>query len=395
MPESACDRPVSQVPAADVRGGGRPGSGGADALERDREREDPAGLPLRRAARDREDLDGADPREVDQLQARADRAPRQHLSRLRRDHERHVPRRDRDGRRLTARNRRHPGDPRPRRAAAGRGPLEGLHPRRGPSVDRRRLERAPEADRGAAAAPAVHLLHDRPRQGAADRALPLPDVRVPAAAAARARAQAAADRRRRGDPGARRRAGAGGPGRARRLPRRGVDPRPARLGDERDDQRGRRARAARDGRRRGAVSPVRPRGRPGHRGGAHVPRGAVGAGAGSRPARDRPARAPSPPDAGAGDRRGAGHAPGHRRGARAVARAGEPARGAHRAAVDRPAARRGRGPAPGRGSPAPARAGASKGDSTGIGSFTRVGGLSAREVGAGEERSGRKARKAH
>ena len=50
------------------------------------------------------------------------------------------------------------------------------------------------------------------------------------------------------------------------------------------------------------------------------------AGAGSRPARDRPARAPAPPDARAGDRRGAGHAAGDRRGARAAARAGEPAR---------------------------------------------------------------------
>ena len=48
--------------------------------------------------------------------------PGQHLPRLRRDHERHVARRDRDGRRLAARDRRHPRHPRPRRPAAGRGP---------------------------------------------------------------------------------------------------------------------------------------------------------------------------------------------------------------------------------------------------------------------------------
>ncbi len=41
--------------------------GGADALERDRRREDPPGLPLRGPARDEEDLDGAHPREVGEL----------------------------------------------------------------------------------------------------------------------------------------------------------------------------------------------------------------------------------------------------------------------------------------------------------------------------------------
>ena len=138
--------------------------------------------------------------------ARPDRDARQHLPRVRRDHERHVARRDRDGRRVAARHRRHPRDPRPRRPAAGRGEVQGLHPRRGAPAHRRRLERAAEADRGAAAAPALRLLHDRAAEGAADRALALPDVRLPAAAAAGARAQAAPDRGRRGDRRARRRA---------------------------------------------------------------------------------------------------------------------------------------------------------------------------------------------
>ena len=137
----------------------------------------------------------------------------QGLPRLRRDRERHLARRDRDGRRLAAGDRRHPRDPRARHPPAGRGPLQGLHPRRGAPADRRRLERAPEADRGAAAPPRLRLLHDRPGEGAADRALALPDVRLRAAAAARARAGAAPRGRRREDRGARRGARADRPGR--------------------------------------------------------------------------------------------------------------------------------------------------------------------------------------
>ena len=121
-----------------------------------------AGLPLRGPARHRQDVDGAHPRQGAQLRAGPDADPGQDLPRLRRDRERHLARRHRDGRRLAARHRRHPRDPRARRAAAGRGPLQGLHPRRGAPAHRRRLERAAEADRGAAAAPRLRLLHDRP-----------------------------------------------------------------------------------------------------------------------------------------------------------------------------------------------------------------------------------------
>ena len=71
--ESRRDRPVPQVPPADLRRGRRAGGGGADALERARERQDPPGLPVRRPAGHRQDLAGADPRQVGQLQARADR----------------------------------------------------------------------------------------------------------------------------------------------------------------------------------------------------------------------------------------------------------------------------------------------------------------------------------
>ena len=146
-----------------------------------------AGLPLRRPARHGQDVDGAHPRQGPQLRAGPDADAGRHLPRLPRDRRRHLARRDRDGRRLAARHRRHPRDPRPRRPAAGRGALQGLHPRRGAPAHRRRLERAPEADRGAAAAPRLRLLHDRPLEGAADRPLALPDVRLPAAAPAGAR----------------------------------------------------------------------------------------------------------------------------------------------------------------------------------------------------------------
>ena len=150
------------------------------------------------------------------------------------DHERQLARRDRDGRRLAARDRRHPRDPRARRAPARRGPLQGLHPRRGAPAHGRRLERAPEADRGASAPPRLRLLHDRPLEGAPDRPLALPDLRLLAAAAARPRPQAAPDRRRREDRRARRGARADRALARAALPRRRVDARPALGGDGRE-----------------------------------------------------------------------------------------------------------------------------------------------------------------
>ena len=119
--ESIRDRALPQVPPPDLRRGGRAGGGRADAHERDRAGEDSPGVPLRRPARHGQDVARAHPGKVGQLRARADRVARQHLPCVRRDHERHVARRDRDGRRVAARHRRHPRHPRPRRAAAGRG----------------------------------------------------------------------------------------------------------------------------------------------------------------------------------------------------------------------------------------------------------------------------------
>ena len=283
--ESFRGRALPEIPPADLRRGRRPGGGRPDAEERDHGRTGAPGLSLRRPARHRQDLDGADPREEPELRARPDGDARRHVPRVRRDRRGHVARRDRDGCGVAARHRRHPRDPRPRRAAAGRGPLQGLHPRRGAPADGRRVERAPEADRGAAAASRLRLLHHRSLEGAADRALALPDVRLPAAAPAGPRHRADARRRGRED----RRAAAGAVARrarsARLVPRRDLDARPARRRDRGDDHGAVGAAAARHRRGGGALPALRPRRRPRHRGRAHVRRGAVRAGARSRPAR--------------------------------------------------------------------------------------------------------------
>ena len=165
--------------------------------------------------------------------------------------------------------------------AAGRGPLEGLHHRRGASAHRRRLERAAEADRGAAAAPPVHLLHDRALQGAADRALALPDVRLPAAAAARSDAKLRRIADARGDRRPRRRARADRTRRPRRLfrePSRRSISSPTATGGA--ITRSGRAATARRGRGGGALPALRPRRRRRHRGCARLHRGALRAGPG-------------------------------------------------------------------------------------------------------------------
>ena len=113
---------------------------------------------------------------------------------------------------------------------------------------------------------------------------------------------------------------------ARKLPRRGVDARPAVRGDRGQGHRAGGAAAPRRGRGGGAVPDLRLRRRPRHGRCADVPRGARRAGPGSRPPRHRsarasPARAPRPAHG-----RGARLAAADGRDARAPARSGEPAR---------------------------------------------------------------------
>ena len=81
-----------------------------------------------------EDVAREDPREGAQLRSGADDDPRRHLPLVRRDRERDLAGRDRDGRSFAAWNRRHPRDPRTC-SPAGRGALQGLHPRRGAPAD--------------------------------------------------------------------------------------------------------------------------------------------------------------------------------------------------------------------------------------------------------------------
>ena len=94
------------------------------------------------------------------------------------------------------------------------------------------MERAPQADRGAAAPPRLRLLHDRALEGAADGALALPDLRLLAAAprgAVRSSCARSRTARRSTCPTRRSRSSRA---RARgSLPRRGLDPRPARRRD--------------------------------------------------------------------------------------------------------------------------------------------------------------------
>ena len=86
------DGPLPQVPPPGLRRGRRAGGGRADAAERDRARPGAAGLSLRRPARHREDLDGAHPREGAELRgdARAVALSGQDVPRVPRDRERHA-----------------------------------------------------------------------------------------------------------------------------------------------------------------------------------------------------------------------------------------------------------------------------------------------------------------
>ncbi len=138
-----------------------------DATQRHRPEPGSPGVPLRRPTGDGQDVDGENPREGAELPRRAGPhvVPGRDVSFVRRDRERKLARRRRDGRGLAARNRRHPRDSRAGRAPAGRGALQGLHPRRGAPAHRCCLERPAQAHRGTAAAPALHLLHDRPEPG--------------------------------------------------------------------------------------------------------------------------------------------------------------------------------------------------------------------------------------
>ena len=100
-----------------------------------------------------------------------------------------APRRDRDGRRLQPRHRRHPRAARQGRLRPGAGPLQGLHRRRGSHADQGGLQRPPEDTRGATGARRLRAGHDRGSPHSGDHPLALPALRLPAPARARHRAR--------------------------------------------------------------------------------------------------------------------------------------------------------------------------------------------------------------
>ena len=108
-------------------------------------------------------------------------------------------RRDRDGRRLQPRHRRHPRAARQGRLRAGAGPLQGLHRRRGAHAHQGGLQRPPEDPRGAAGARRLRAGHDRGPPHSGDHPLALPALRLSPPARARHRARRGPDRRRRED----------------------------------------------------------------------------------------------------------------------------------------------------------------------------------------------------
>ena len=204
-PMSRVDLPLPPPPPRLLRRGRRPAARGPHPAQRGRAGQGPPRLPLRRLARDRQDLDGEDPRPLAQLRARrADRDPLRRMRVLRDDRRRHLDRRDRDGRRLQPLGRRRPRPARAGRLRAGRRPLEGLHPRRGAHADQGGLERLPEDARGAAAEHRLRPRHDRVAQGDGDDRRPLPALRLPAALAGADLRGAEPGRRGRGDRGRRR-----------------------------------------------------------------------------------------------------------------------------------------------------------------------------------------------
>ncbi len=83
-------------------------------------------------------------------------------------------RRDRDGRRLAHRRRRHPRLDRRRALSAGLGALQGLHHRRSAHAVEERLQRAVEDARRAAARRQLHLRHHRSAPRSGDGAVALP-----------------------------------------------------------------------------------------------------------------------------------------------------------------------------------------------------------------------------
>ena len=124
-------RTLSEMAAEDLRRPRRAGACLQDALAGHRLGAHRPRLPLRGAARHRQDEHGEDPRQGAQLRARADARAVRHLRQLPQDHRRLLDGRLRDRRGVEPRHRRDPRPARDGEIRARRGPLQGLHHRRG------------------------------------------------------------------------------------------------------------------------------------------------------------------------------------------------------------------------------------------------------------------------
>ena len=230
-----------------------------DPAQRRRAGQGPPCLPVRGLARDGQDVDGEDARGVPELRERADGGALRALRVVRRDRQRDVARRHRDGRGVEQLGRRHPRAARVRAVRAGLRALEGLHPRRGAHAVLAGVERVPQDARGAAAAHDLRPRHDRGPEGAADGRRPLPPLRLRAPDRRADRDRHQARRRRGGDRDRPRRRRPARPPRDRLVPRRARHARAARDLHGHEHRHRRRPRRARRRRRRPALRGLRRR----------------------------------------------------------------------------------------------------------------------------------------
>ena len=205
---------LPQVPAPAVLRARRSGARHQRPPQRRPRRPGRSCLPLLRAARHRQDDDGADPGQGPQLyEPRRRRRALRRVRQLPGDRRGHLHGPPRDRRRLEPRRRRRPRPPPEGRDGPRREhPPQGLHPRRSPHALDRSREHAAEDARGAARARRVRARDHQPRERPADDPFAHPALRVHAPVdasssaptsptSARARASRPAPRRWRSSPG--------------------------------------------------------------------------------------------------------------------------------------------------------------------------------------------------
>ena len=165
-------------PSPHVRRRRRSGARRAHAPQRRRAGAGSPCLPVRGLAGDRQDEHGEDPRRLPELRRGSDDEPVREVRFVRGDRQRHVARRDRDGRRVEQLSRRHSRPAGEGRLRPGLGAAQGVHPRRGAHALSPGVERVPEDARGAAAADDLRAGDDRGAEGAADGRRSLPPLRL-------------------------------------------------------------------------------------------------------------------------------------------------------------------------------------------------------------------------